>query len=170
SLSILNHKLLEGEYMMKNIIVFILITITFLMAIPTNETKQLRNGEDMFQVIPDEAIRLRILSHSDEAEDQQLKHLIRNKINEQITGWVEDFTSIEAAREVIQARLPEVKQIVDQVLAEEGNTYTASVRYENDISFPLKLYDSHIYPPGEYEAILVTLGEGNGSNWWCVLF
>src|SRR5699024_12254209 len=44
------------------------------------------------------------------------------------------------------------------------------VTYGENIAFPAKLYGSYLYPPGEYEAILITIGEGQGENWWCVLF
>src|SRR5690625_869070 len=44
------------------------------------------------------------------------------------------------------------------------------VEYGEQITFPVKLYDSYLYPAGEYEAVLITIGEGDGANWWCVLF
>ena len=53
---------------------------------------------------------------------------------------------------------------------EQGTENDYSVEYGKNITFPAKLYGSFLYPAGEYEAILITLGEGNGSNWWCVLF
>lgn len=123
-----------------------------------------------YQVIPDEAIRLRILAESDGAEDQALKHAVRDAVNLEITEWVEELTSVEAAREMIQSRLFQVEEIVAETIEKQGLALDFQVAYDENVSFPAKLYDYYVYPAGEYEAILVTLGEGKGSNWWCVLF
>lgn len=120
-------------------------------------------------VIPEEAIRLRILANSDSEQDQVLKRKIRDEVNKEITVWVEKLTSIEAARELIESRLPEIEKIVQSVLVKENQEQKYSVDFDN-VSFPTKMYGNFIYPAGEYEAILITLGEGKGANWWCVLF
>jgi len=120
-------------------------------------------------VIPDEAIRLRILANSDSEKDQELKRKIRNEINENVTEWVQHISSIEEARQIIQKKLPEIEQIVQSVLEKENSEQSFTVRY-NKVEFPTKLYGNYLYPAGYYEAILVTLGEGEGANWWCVLF
>lgn len=123
-----------------------------------------------YQVIPDEAIRLRILAESDDEEDQLIKHNVRDAVNAEITEWVSDLTDIEAARAIIQDRLDDVEQIVAATLNQFDSTMSYQVEYNDQVSFPAKLYDHYVYPAGEYEAILITLGEGQGSNWWCVLF
>ncbi|MHC8661207.1 stage II sporulation protein R [Bacillus sp. Bwzl_19] len=120
-------------------------------------------------VIPDEAIRLRILANSDNDEDQKLKRQIRDAVNKEITGWVKDITSIEEARRLIRSKLPEIKEIAKQTMKEKGAHQSVSVAF-NKISFPTKLYGNMVYPAGKYEAILITLGNGEGANWWCVLF
>lgn len=123
-----------------------------------------------YQVIPDEAIRLRILANSDSEEDQALKRKVRDAVNAEITVWVAELTSIEAARELIQERLPEIEKIVARVLVEEKSNQNYSVDYGRNVQFPTKLYGQFLYPAGEYEAILISLGEAEGANWWCVLF
>lgn len=120
-------------------------------------------------VIPDEAIRLRILANSNSDEDQELKRKIRDEVNKEITEWVEELTSVEAARTLIQERLPEIESIVEDVLEKENMQQSYSVDFDN-VSFPTKLYGNFIYPAGDYEAILISLGEAEGANWWCVLF
>lgn len=121
------------------------------------------------QIIPDEAIRLRILANSDSDPDQALKRKVRDAVKDEIDSWVQDLTSIEAARSLIQSRLGEIEKIVARVLEQEGSDQTYKVGYGN-VEFPTKLYGNYLYPAGQYEAILVTLGEGQGANWWCVLF
>ncbi|WLR48909.1 stage II sporulation protein R [Halobacillus litoralis] len=131
---------------------------------------QQTKAQPEFQVIPDEAIRLRILADSNDQADQKVKRMVRDEVNAEITEWVAELTSIEAARELIQSRLPELQEIVGQTLDKEGIQQNYTVDYDSSVQFPTKLYGSFVYPAGEYEAILITLGEGKGDNWWCVLF
>ncbi|CDQ18819.1 stage II sporulation protein R [Halobacillus karajensis] len=132
--------------------------------------QQQSKAQQEYQVIPDEAIRLRILADSNDETDQKVKRKVRDEVNAEITKWVEELTSVEAARELIQSRLPELETIVGQTLESEGVKQSYQVDYDTNVQFPTKLYGSFIYPAGEYEAILITLGEGKGDNWWCVLF
>ncbi|WP_102348226.1 stage II sporulation protein R [Bacillus sp. Marseille-P3661] len=121
-------------------------------------------------VIPDEAIRLRILANSDSPADQELKRDIRDAVNAEITTWVEELTSIEDARDLIESRISEVEEIASEHLEQAGINQEVNVQFNRNVSFPTKIYGNFIYPAGEYEAILITLGEGQGANWWCVLF
>ncbi|MFJ5964291.1 stage II sporulation protein R [Bacillus sp. NPDC093026] len=120
-------------------------------------------------VIPDEAIRLRILANSNRSADQDVKRSIRDEVNANITEWVKDLTSIEQARRVIRSKLPEINRMAKAKLKEQNINQSVSVSFQK-ASFPTKLYGNFVYPAGEYEAILITLGEGDGANWWCVLF
>ncbi|MCP1150449.1 MULTISPECIES: stage II sporulation protein R [Bacillus] len=120
-------------------------------------------------VIPDEAIRLRILANSDRSQDQDVKRSIRDEVNANMTEWVKDLTSIEEARRVIRSKLPEINRIAKAKLKEQHIDQSVSVSFQK-ASFPTKLYGNFVYPAGKYEAILITLGEGDGANWWCVLF
>lgn len=120
-------------------------------------------------VIPDEAIRLRILANSDSEKDQHVKRLIRDEVNAQITTWVQELTSVDDARDVIKSNLPALEAIAKEVMKEQGMNESIHVDF-GKVSFPTKLYGQFLYPAGEYEAVLITLGEGEGANWWCVLF
>lgn len=120
-------------------------------------------------VIPTEAIRLRILANSDSEQDQRLKRQVRDVVKAEITSWVEDLTSQEEARNVIRSRVPELQKLVEQTIAKENVQQSAQTEFGN-VNFPTKLYGEFLYPAGEYEAILITLGAGTGANWWCVLF
>ncbi len=161
--------------MMKKLVFFVVIFLVGFLSIPgqvisqKSEEKSLRDQED-YQVIPDEAIRLRILANSDNESDQQLKRNIRDRVNEEITTWVEDITNIEEARSLIEKRIPEINQIVGSALEEAGVKQNYEVTYGKAVSFPAKIYGSFVYPAGKYEAVLITIGEGKGDNWWCVLF
>lgn len=126
-------------------------------------------GTEATMVIPDEAIRLRILANSDKEADQSVKRLIRDEVNADITEWVKDLTSLDEARKVIQSHLGDIEATAREVVKENGLEQSVSVDF-GQAEFPTKLYGQYLYPAGEYEAVIITLGEGEGANWWCVLF
>lgn len=121
-------------------------------------------------VIPKEAVRLRILANSDSDKDQAVKRKVRDEVKAQIDGWVADLTSFEEARKVIQSHIPEIEKTVANTLKKEGSKDSFQVKFSKNVKFPTKVYGNFIYPAGEYEAVLITIGEGEGANWWCVLF
>ncbi|KWW20934.1 hypothetical protein AS888_14990 [Peribacillus simplex] len=126
-------------------------------------------GAEETKVIPDEAIRLRILANSDEEKDQAVKRLIRDEVNKDITKWVQELTSLDEARDVITSHLPDIQAKAEAVVKENGLEQSVKVDF-GQAEFPTKLYGQYLYPAGEYEAVIITLGEGEGANWWCVLF
>ncbi|MED0982638.1 stage II sporulation protein R [Bacillus paramycoides] len=121
-------------------------------------------------VIPKEAVRLRILANSDSDKDQALKRKVRDEVKAQIDGWVADLKSFEEARKVIQSHIPEIEKTVANTLKREGSKEAFQVKFSKNVKFPTKVYGNFIYPAGEYEAVLITIGKGEGANWWCVLF
>ena len=150
---------------MATLYLFVLILSTIIsLYIPKNEVTA--NNE---VVIPGDAIRLRILANSDKDEDQALKRKVRDAVNAEITNWVSDLTSKEEAKQLLKDKLPEIQIIAEQVVKEENSTQTVKVNF-GLVDFPTKLYGEFLYPAGQYEAILITLGGGEGANWWCVLF
>ncbi|MEN1967661.1 stage II sporulation protein R [Lentibacillus sp. N15] len=155
---------------MKKLVFFIAVIILIFLIMPTKGMFQQASSEQGYQVIPDDAIRLRILANSDNDEDQRVKRAVRDEVNKSIAGWVEDIADIDKARKVIQGKLPEIETIVDTVLEKENAPQSFQVEYGEKVSFPTKVYGNFLYPAGEYEAVLITLGEGEGANWWCVLF
>ncbi|MFC4024954.1 stage II sporulation protein R [Oceanobacillus longus] len=155
---------------MKNLIFIVLIFFIIFLSMPLNGVSEEATNETDYKVIPEEAIRLRILANSDNEEDQELKRLVRDRVNEQVTEWVQYITDIEEARTLIDSRIPELNAIVAETLEEAGKDNEFEVEYGNNVTFPTKLYGDFLYPAGEYEAILITIGEGKGANWWCVLF
>ncbi|MGE7761901.1 stage II sporulation protein R [Peribacillus sp. NPDC097895] len=149
------------------IIYLLILTIGTIVSIymPKAETA----GAEETMVIPDEAIRLRILANSDTEEDQAVKRLIRDKVNQDITKWVAELTSLEDARDVITSHIPDIQATAEAVVKENGLEQSVKVDF-GQAEFPTKLYGQYLYPAGEYEAVIITLGEGEGANWWCVLF
>ncbi|MCY9660428.1 stage II sporulation protein R [Paenibacillus chondroitinus] len=127
------------------------------------------NAAVISPTIPEESIRLRILANSDSAQDQALKREIRDAIIERMQGWVVGPHSLDEARAVVLAHLPEFDELVGQMIEARGYSYTHTVEL-GKVPFPTKMYGNEVYPAGDYEALRVTIGSGEGQNWWCVLF
>lgn len=122
--------------------------------------------------IPEDAIRLRIVANSNTGEDQRVKRLVRDHIVGKINSWLKQgdrFPSHEEVQRLIIAHMEELKQNALHVLARKGVPYGVEITFGNT-PFPAKWYDGKVYPAGIYKVLLVTLGEGSGQNWWCVMF
>lgn len=121
------------------------------------------------QKIPKDAIRLRILANSNSAKDQAVKRAIRDQVNANVETWVKDLKTTDQAKQVITAHLDVLRATVAQKLKEEGMDTPYTVKL-GEAKFPTKMYGGYVYPAGVYQALVITLGSGQGANWWCVLF
>jgi len=119
--------------------------------------------------IPEESIRIRILANSDSVEDQWVKREVQRAIAAEIGGWPLSGGSLEQARAQIAERMPELERIIHRILVQYSFAYGYGIEF-GQVRFPSKVYGKDVYPAGDYEALLITLGEGKGENWWCVLF
>lgn len=114
-------------------------------------------------------IRLHVIANSDSARDQALKLQVRDRViafTEQTMAQAKDR---EAANEALQASLPEIQQLAQDTLLENGCTDSVEARLE-PAEFPLKEYDGFALPAGEYLALRLMIGKGAGHNWWCVVY
>jgi len=119
--------------------------------------------------IPQESIRLRILANSDSPRDQAVKRQVRDALVNQMKAWAQGPMTLEQARAIIASRMPELSERIQRVLDASGADYGHQVEL-GIVPFPTKMYGGQVYPAGDYEALRVTLGKGDGQNWWCVLF
>ncbi|MDZ5356100.1 stage II sporulation protein R, partial [Salmonella enterica] len=102
---------------MNKYVMMVYIAMVMIGAIVTIYGQQTEAHGDV--VIPNEAVRLRILANSDSPEDQALKRAVRDEVNKQITTWVSDLTSFEEAKQVIAQHVPDIEQTVARVLQEK---------------------------------------------------
>lgn len=113
-------------------------------------------------------VRLHVLANSDTVEDQALKLKVRDAVIEYMEKQ-DDLNSAGEAREYLSENLNRLEKIAEGVIASEGYDYSAradlGVRY-----IPEKAYGGIRFPAGNYEALNITIGRGEGENWWCVLF
>jgi stage II sporulation protein R len=114
-------------------------------------------------------VRLHVVANSNSAEDQQLKLQVRDAILAEISPEFEDLTNASQARGLIVNNIKKIQELVEKEISRRGYNYPAHVELGR-FNFPTKQYGEIVYPAGEYEALRVIIGTGQGNNWWCVLF
>ena len=114
-----------------------------------------------------EMIRLRVIAASDREEDQRVKLLVRDLLLEEIA--LERPSDRDGALLLLREKRDELEEKVSSLLRREGAEYTSSIGI-GTVSYPQTDYEGYSLPAGEYTALTVTLGDGKGKNWWCVLF
>ncbi|MDR7857579.1 stage II sporulation protein R [Tissierella sp.] len=117
----------------------------------------------------DEIIRFHIRANSDKEEDQALKLKIRDEILKEMGEKFESTKSLDESRNIIKNNITEMKAITEKVIKKEGEDYSVAVTLGQD-TFPTRKYGNLVLPAGKYETLLITLGEGKGQNWWCIMF
>lgn len=126
-----------------------------------------RKAEEV--VIPKEAIRFRVIANSDSRSDQDIKLKVRDKIQKQMTEDLSGSNSLASARMTLESNVSSYESLVQKTLEEENQEADFRVNYGMNY-FPEKVYKGVKYEEGYYESLVVTLGNGMGNNWWCVLF
>lgn len=121
------------------------------------------------QAVSDKLIRLHIIANSDSEEDQALKLEVRDRMIPAVREITEASDNIEDARQLINQNMDKLKQIAEDAVKEKGYSYAVEILLEKAY-FPSKYYDGFSLPAGEYEGLKVIIGNGEGRNWWCVLF
>ena len=116
-----------------------------------------------------EPFRLHIIANSDGTADQKVKLLVRDAILEDTADQTTACRDKQQAEHYMREHLSELEACANQVLAENGFGYTAQA-YLGRFEFPDKTYGDVTYPAGEYDALRLVLGQGEGQNWWCVMF
>jgi len=119
--------------------------------------------------IPDDAIRIRVVPNSNSDYDQEIKEKVRDELQTSMYDLLKDTKSSDDARKLLEENLGYIKNNVKNVLEREKYNKNYDVNFGMNY-FPEKEYKGVKYEEGYYESLLVTLGEGKGDNWWCVLF
>ncbi len=119
--------------------------------------------------IYEDTVRLHILANSDSEEDQELKISLRDEILLEFSEELSGFESVEAARKSLTETLPEIEAFCEDKIKERGYSYPVSVTLTEEW-YETREYDNFTLPRGYYTSLRVIIGEGEGKNWWCVMF
>ena len=123
--------------------------------------------KDVF--IPKEAIRFRVIANSNTKEDQNIKILVRNDLEKVISNDLANSKNINDSRKILSTNIDRYENIISNTLESNNIRETFTINYGLNF-FPEKKYKGVTYEKGNYESLVVTLGNGKGNNWWCVLF
>ena len=121
------------------------------------------------KVLSDNLIRLHVIANSDSEEDQVLKRNVRDAVIDFMRKKLENVTNLEQAKNIIDDDIDEIEKIATEKVRESGKAYPVKVVL-GKYPFPTKTYGEVALPAGNYQALRIVIGEGLGSNWWCVLF
>lgn len=116
-----------------------------------------------------DVVRLHVLANSDSTADQELKIKVRDALLEQNTLLLTQGVNKENAVEYFENSRDELLEAARSVIAESGFDYDV-IMYIDEEYFETRKYGDMTFPAGEYTALKVIIGSGEGKNWWCVMF
>ena len=121
------------------------------------------------QTLRQELVRLHVVGATDSAEDQAIKLQVKDAVVENLKEELDKLRNAEEAAAYLQENLPKIEALANRVLREVGCDDVASVSLALE-EFPTRRYDTFSLPAGVYQALRITIGPGEGQNWWCVAF
>ena len=127
------------------------------------------NDVHMQQEIATKVLRFHVLANSDSTEDQDLKLQVRDAVGSYMQEQLANVSSLAECEKVVAEDLTEIEKVAEATIQKNGYDYTVTASLEQT-TFPVKTYGNYTFPSGEYEALRVVIGEGNGHNWWCVMY
>ena len=122
-------------------------------------------AEGRRQVISSGLIRLHVIAASDDDAEQALKLRVRDDVLEYLSPKLDEVSDSDEARQIIKSELPNIRKAAER--SAEGREIQVSLSEEY---YPTREYESFSLPAGRYQSLRVIIGEGEGHNWWCVVF
>lgn len=149
--------------MRKKIILSAIIIVAALIGFKSYQKHEIQ------QSIAHKILRFHVLANSDSDADQNVKKQVRDAVGTYLRPYLEECSDMEMTREVVNEHMQEVIEVSKDVLRDNGFTYNVTAEITHT-DFPEKVYGEYTFPAGEYEALEIRLGNGEGHNWWCVLY
>ena len=116
-----------------------------------------------------ELIRLHVVAASDSAEDQAIKLQVRDAVLEGLQSAMAEVKDVERAKEYLEENLSKISRIANDALQAAGYDGEAVATFCKE-TFDKRVYDTFALPAGIYDSLRIVIGEGEGKNWWCVVF
>jgi stage II sporulation protein R len=116
-----------------------------------------------------DVIRLHVIAESDSEKDQAVKLSVRDSVLETVSERMDGALTFDDAYSLLSDMIPEIESAAEKRAAAEGSPVAAKVEFGRE-EYPVRYYEDYTLPAGEYMSMRVILGEGEGENWWCVLF
>lgn len=145
---------------MKKIILILLAAISIIAISNSNDNDYI--------VVPKESIRFRIIPNSNTVEDIYMKEKVKEEVSS-VIDTISANTSIEESRNSIKKSIPIMEAKITNLFTNENYDKTFDIKYGQNY-FPEKIYKGVKYESGNYESVVIEIGEAKGNNYWCVLF
>ena len=145
---------------MKKIILLLTIIVSIFIY------KENKNNE---VIIPDTAIRLRVIPNSNSALDQNMKLKVKDYLEDNTYNLLKDTNDINTARKIIKDNIDDIDKNVSTIFTDNNYNMDYNINYGYNY-FPTKEYRGIKYKEGYYESIVISIGDAKGDNFWCVLF
>ena len=116
-----------------------------------------------------DVVRLHVVGASNGSVDQEIKLQVRDAVLAHLQGAMTACTQAAEAKDWIAGHLPQIQAAANEALAAAGSGDTATATLQTE-EFPRRIYDTFSLPAGVYDALRITIGAGEGRNWWCVVF
>lgn len=130
---------------------------------------EVEKEEDIQSGIKDKLLRYHVIANSDSEEDQQVKLKVKQAVLDAIKEKLSPAKDAPQAIEIVESNKEYILKVANDVLTGEGVDYKARVEVASRY-FPTKVYGDLVLPPGQYNGLIIELGNAQGKNWWCVLF
>lgn len=150
---------------MKRICVLVGILIAFVVTGMAMNVKWNHMQADLAK----EVFRFHVLANSDSKEDQALKMQVKEAVLAYMKQELPKSDNVETTKKWARANTDKIVQLAERIIKEEGYPYFVTAEVTT-CEFPEKTYGDITFPPGEYEALRIEIGEAKGQNWWCVLY
>lgn len=128
---------------------------------------QIPQNKNLAQQISPHILRFHVLANSNSRKDQELKLNVKNLLLDQLAQAGADTK--EELEQYVLSQKDTLETCAEDYMRSQGYPYEASITIANTY-FPTKSYGDIVLPRGDYDAVEVTLGQGRGRNWWCVLY
>ena len=151
------------------LLICIAIVIIVSLVIVKEEVKTDIDACRIQESIAQNIIRFHVRANSDSDSDQQLKLKVKNEVTVLLQPMLTNSDSVEQSRNIIAQHMQDIKDTALDTIHNEGYSYDVDVYFEKSY-FPMKEYADVTFPPGEYEAFRIDIGDAEGRNWWCVLY
>ena len=119
--------------------------------------------------LSEDVLRVHILANSDSAADQSLKLQVRDRILSECSEYFDDCKGKDEALAITKEHLSEFEKLAADEICAHGFDYPVSAQVK-EMYFNTRYYDDFTMPAGRYDALRLTIGSGDGSNWWCVMY
>lgn len=151
---------------MKKLAGFIVIVLIIVIAISTYRKRDIL---DMQQGIAKEIVRFHVRANSDSDSDQALKLKVKDAVITYLEPLLKNSQSLDESMQILSENTTVIHDLAVDTLVANGSDYPVKVYFEESY-FPMKSYGDVTFPPGNYEAFRIDIGDSEGKNWWCVLY